>query len=231
MFIGHYALAPLAAAPVFALKGEFKLWHGFLAVQLVDFVWAVFILLGLEKARVVEGFTQANALDLHFMPYTHSLLFTAFWALLGALGFKILSGSKSWRGSVLFAILVMSHWVGDVLVHVPDMTFWPGSVKVGFGLWNTLALSLPLELGLTFAAFVYYIKKTEPKSPRATLWASAFLGFLVILQLYSNFGPTPKSMHEVAISALLAFSCLVFCAARFETTRLLPALHGNLAPS
>ena len=220
MFIGHYALAPILASPRFAKDSGLKLWHGFLAVQLVDFVWAVLIVLGVEKASVVEGFTQANALDLHFMPYTHSLLFSLFWAVIGGIIFKVFTASKSWFGAGLFGLLVLSHWVADVIVHVPDMTFWPGSMKVGFGLWNTLAISLPLELGLTLVGLAYYIKATRPKSRKAPLWAFSFAGLLVVLQLYGTFGPTPKSINEVAISGFLVFSLLVFCAARFERTRL-----------
>lgn len=228
MFIGHYALAPVLASPKFSKESGLKLWHGFLAVQLVDFVWAIFILLNIEKGSVVEGFTQANPLDLHYMPYTHSLLFTVFWAVFGGLLFKALSASKSGLGAGLFGLLVISHWVGDVIVHVPDMTFWPGSIKVGFGLWNIGVISLPLELGLTLAGLVYYLKTTRPKSSKAKLWAVGFGALLLILQLYATFGPTPNSINEVAISGFLAFSLLVFCAARFEKTRLLNASPETL---
>src|SRR6185437_17032312 len=49
MFIGHYGVS-------FALKRavpRVSLGTLFLAVQFVDILWAVFILLGIEKARVV----------------------------------------------------------------------------------------------------------------------------------------------------------------------------------
>ena len=54
----------------------------FVAVQAVDVLWAVFILGGVEHARIVPGFTESNALDLYDMPYTHSLIATFVWALL-----------------------------------------------------------------------------------------------------------------------------------------------------
>lgn len=230
MFIGHYALAPVLASPNFAKQSGFKLWHGFLAVQLVDFVWAFFILFGIEKASVIDGFTQANALDLHFMPYTHSLLFSVFWAIFGGVLFKVLSASRSWKGAVLFGLLVLSHWVGDVIVHVPDMTFWPGSPKIGFGLWNIVAMSLPLELGLTLVGLAYYLKSTQPKSPKSKVWAIGFAALLIGLQLYATLGPAPKSINEVAISGLFVFTLLVFCAAHFEKTRFLTS-RETLDPS
>ena len=77
MFIGHYG-------PSFACKAAkpaIPLWVLFLAVQFVDIVWSILVLLGIEKVRIVPGFTATNPLDLYYMPYTHSLLAAAIWAL------------------------------------------------------------------------------------------------------------------------------------------------------
>lgn len=70
MFVGHYSVS-------FAAKKAEKripLWLLFLAVQWVDVMWSIFVLLGIEKVRIVPGITASNALDLYYMPYTHSLL-------------------------------------------------------------------------------------------------------------------------------------------------------------
>ena len=69
MFVGHYGVS-------FALRPEAKrvpLWVWFIAVQWMDIVWSVLVVLGVEKVRIVPGFTEANALDLYYMPYTHGL--------------------------------------------------------------------------------------------------------------------------------------------------------------
>jgi len=69
MLVGHYG-------PALALKGVEKtipLWVLFVAVQWMDVLWACFVALGIEKFRIVPGFTATNALDLYDMPYTHSL--------------------------------------------------------------------------------------------------------------------------------------------------------------
>jgi len=221
MFIGHYAVAPIGAA-----TGKIKLWHGFIAVQLVDFAWAIFILLGIEKARIVPGFTEANPLDLHFVPYTHSLLFSFIWAIIGAVGFKILTKAKDWTGALIFGGLVLTHWIEDVIVHVPDMTFWPGSQKIGLGLWRNLAVSLPLELIIFTLGMVYYISKTKPVGLRSRFWIAVFMGVLILMQFYTHFGPIPGSINEVAISALLGFTLLAFLAARFERSRVLVVGHA-----
>ena len=56
-----------------ALDKTIPLWLLFLAVQLVDISWAIFVLLGIEKVRIVPGFTATNPFDLYYFPYTHSL--------------------------------------------------------------------------------------------------------------------------------------------------------------
>src|SRR5256886_13511425 len=70
MFVGHYGVS-LAAK-----RGDrsIPLWVLFLAVQLLDVFWSLFVLLGVEKVRIVPGITASNPLDLYYMPYTHSLV-------------------------------------------------------------------------------------------------------------------------------------------------------------
>ena len=49
MFVGHYSVA-------FAAKTEhnkIQLWVLFVAVQLLDYIWATLVLLGIEKLRVI----------------------------------------------------------------------------------------------------------------------------------------------------------------------------------
>jgi hypothetical protein len=65
MFVGHYGVSFAAARrSVFV-----PLWVLFIAVQLLDFGWAVLVLFGVEKARIVPGITASNPLDLYYMPY------------------------------------------------------------------------------------------------------------------------------------------------------------------
>ena len=70
MFIGHYAPAFLAAttrkAPPLAVL--------VVAVQVLDFAFFSFALLGIEHYRLTPNFTASNWLDLYDMPYSHSLL-------------------------------------------------------------------------------------------------------------------------------------------------------------
>jgi hypothetical protein len=85
MFVGHYSVA-------FAVRTErnqIPLWVLFVAVQLLDLLWAPFAFLGLEQVRIVLGITATSPLDLYYMPYTHSLIGALVWSALGAFVYKL----------------------------------------------------------------------------------------------------------------------------------------------
>ena len=51
-------------------------------------------------------------------------------------------------GALIIGLLVVSHWPLDWIVHRPDMPLYPGGPKFGLGVWNSIPLTLTLELGL-----------------------------------------------------------------------------------
>src|SRR5438045_8222508 len=75
LLVGHYSASFLGKS----LQKTIPLWLLFIAVQFIDIVWAVFVLLGIEKARIVLGITASNALDLFYLPFTYSLVCAFFW--------------------------------------------------------------------------------------------------------------------------------------------------------
>ncbi len=75
MFIGHFALG-LAAKKV---APRTSLGTLFAAAQLVDLVWPVLVLLGVESLRIHPGDTAFTPLDFVHYPWTHSLLMVAVW--------------------------------------------------------------------------------------------------------------------------------------------------------
>jgi hypothetical protein len=121
MFIGHYGPAFGAKAAMRAIP----LWVLFVAVQFMDVIWSIFVLLGIEKMKIVPGYMQGSSLDLYFMPYTHGLF--------GALALSIIFGGvvalffRERRRAVFFisAAAVFSHWILDLLVHKPDLCIHP----------------------------------------------------------------------------------------------------------
>ena len=116
MFIGHYG--PSFAGKV--AKPAIPLWILFLAVQLVDIAWSILVLLGIEKLRIVPGFTATNPLDLYYMPFTHSLPGAALWSVGAALVYRF--RTQRWRSPRL----------GFILVSPPSSTGWKGNAASYF---------------------------------------------------------------------------------------------------
>ena len=195
MFIGHWAPALAAAA---LGKRQPRLATLFVAAQLVDWAFFAFLLVGVERMRVVPGITAMNPLDLYHMPWTHSLLGTLAWAAGLALVLWL------WRRRELgFALLagavVVSHWLLDLLVHRPDLTLAGAPPKLGFGLWNNPVIAMPLEILLTAGALILYLTHTRgPAIPVIVLAAT-----LLLLQAVNWFGPEPTGVN--AGTSLLAF--------------------------
>jgi hypothetical protein len=115
MFVGHYGVSFAAKRAEPAIP----LWVLFLAVQFLDVLWAPFVLLGIEKVRIVPGFTASNPFDLYYMPYTHSLPGALLWSCVGGLAYEIVARPSRRRTSVIIGLTVLSHWVLDFIVHRP----------------------------------------------------------------------------------------------------------------
>lgn len=204
MFIGHYAPAGLGAS-----TGKIKLWHAFVAVQLVDIAWDFFVLLGIEHVRIVDGFTKANPMDLYHMPYTHSLLMNIVWAIGAGVLFGVFCKKWGRVGAVWFGALVLTHWFADLIMHSPDMTLWPGaSSKYGFGLWNMVPLCFFLEVAIFALGMFLYLKNSQPKGRMGRIWPIVFIGLAVAMQYTSNFGALPSSSREMVLLALLSYTLL-----------------------
>src|SRR5213592_2220220 len=197
MFVGHYGVS------FGAKKAEpaIPLWLLFIAVQLLDVLWAPFVLLGIEKVRIVPGFTATNPLDLYYMPYTHGLVAALGWSVVASLAYRFLARDASRRAATIIGIAVFSHWVLDFLVHRPDLPLYDNTAKVGLGLWNLPALALGLEALLLFGAMWLYLRHT----PRRTAML-AFGVVMLAIQAYVFFGPPPASDKAAAATALIAYA-------------------------
>jgi len=176
MFMGHFGPAVWDTQRG---KGEVlvPLWVGFLAVQFMDFVFALLVILGVEgETRMVEG------LPLFTIPYSHSLISALALAAIGGGLFKLIRPKSGAKGFWVVFGLVFSHWILDLIVHRPDLPLWPGSeVELGFGIWNLPTLAFCLEIGLLLAAFIYWMRVTT--GPRSSVIAlTALFLFMVIIQ-------------------------------------------------
>lgn len=211
MFVGHYgvsfALRP--AAP------RIPLWVWFLAVQWLDVLWSALVLLGVEKLHIAPGITEANPFDLYYMPYTHSLVGAAVLSVaLGAVVAGAIRGQRV-RTFVLITAAAFSHWLLDLVVHLPDLPLFDDHDKVGFGLWRYVWISFPLELAVMIVGAVLYDRAMRPvRAVRLRLWG--LVAFLVLVQVFGNFGPIPASESSMAIMALSFYLVLIAVAAWVE---------------
>lgn len=212
MFVGHYGVS-FAARRV---GRRVPLWVWFIAVQWMDVVWSVLVLLGIEKLRIVPGFTEANALDLYYMPYTHGLPGSIVLSFVfGAVVALFTPGNRA-TTILLVAAASFSHWVLDLLVHVADLPLYDDAAKVGFGLWRHVILSFPLELIVLGLGAWLYVGMTTFANAKGRYVLSAFVVFLAALQVYANFGPPPSSPAAMAVTALAFYAVLAFMAAWVE---------------
>ncbi len=217
MFVGHYGPAAAVAG------SKIKLWHGFVAVQLLDILWAPFVLLGVEHVRIVENFTASNHFDLYHMPYTHSLVMAVFWSVLA--GFVYQAWRKS--GGLIIGALVFSHWVFDFVMHKPDLELWFGGPKVGLGLWDFRTVAVSMEFGLLLAGFMLLMRATTSKGIGGAIALVVLVAGLAAAQLYGNFGPPPAAPAMAAQSALIAYALFALLAAWVDGTRIPNAAAGQ----
>ena len=203
MFIGHWAPALAVAAK----RRSPGLGTLFIAAQLVDWAFFIFVLIGVEHMRLTPGISAMSPLDLYHMPYTHSLLGALVWG--GGTTVVVWAILRDRTAALLAGAVVISHWLLDLLVHVPDLTIAGAAPKLGFGLWNHPLVEMPLELGLTIGALWLYVRARRPSPTRAGILAAVLLA----LQLFNWFGPVePEVTPGTSYLALVAYGLVTLTA-------------------
>jgi membrane-bound metal-dependent hydrolase YbcI (DUF457 family) len=208
MFIGHYGVS-------FAIKSRERsipLWVLFVAVQFLDVFWGIFVLTGVEKVRIVPGFTATNPLDLYYMPYTHSLVGALFWSAVGFALYWLLRG-RDRTAALLVGLAVFSHWLLDLVVHRPDLALYDDTYKMGLGLWDYPATAFGLEIVLLFFGVFLYLRSTTANDAIGKYGIPVLALFMIVAQSVVFFGSPPPSANAAAATALIAY--FVFAAAAF----------------
>ncbi len=217
MFLGHYSVAFAARTQ----RNKIPLWVLFVAVQLLDLLWAPFAFLGLEKVRIVFGVTATSPLDVYYMPYTHSLIGALVWSTLAAFVYKLMRGAKaSSSAALIVALAVFSHWILDLIVHRPDLAIYDDTLKVGFGLWNYRGLEFGLEVAILVAGIIIYLKRNVVRSVVRKYSLIIFGVLLILIQTGNTFVSRPLSSdHAVAITALISYTLFTAVAFLLEKKR------------
>ena len=197
MFVGHFALG-FAAKKVTPRTSLATL---FVAAQLADILWPIFLALGLEQVLIVPGKAAATPLDFVSYPFSHSLLMLAIWgALVGGIYF---TRTKNSRRAWIIGALVVSHWVLDWITHIPDMPIWPGGPKYGLGMWKSRPLTLVVELAMYIVGVAIYARATRAKDRKGSWGFWILVLLLLIAYLGSSFSGPPPSVKAIWITAML----------------------------
>jgi hypothetical protein len=202
LFVGHYG--PSFAGKTLDKDNRIPLWLLFLAVQFVDVLWGIFVLLGIEKVRIVPGITASSPLDLYYMPYTHSLVGALGWSFFAYALCQMIPRLRGRQTGLIVAAAVFSHWIFDLIVHRPDMALYDSVFKMGFGLWNYRIPAFILEMAVLFGGAAMYVKTATRKGK-----VIIYVGLLAVLQFVATFVlPPPSSDRGEALTALFFYLLL-----------------------
>jgi len=207
MFVGHYSVA-------FACRTErnrIPLWVLFIAVQFLDYIWATLVLLGIEKLRVIKGFTAGSMLDSYFHPYSHSLITALLWSVVAALVYKGVCRrhgrhySKS--APLIIGVAVFSHWVLDLIAHPRDLAIYDNTWKVGFGLWNYRDPEFALEVTLLAGGIALYLARNVIPAIRKGAVIAFGVG-LVVFQIGDTYVPREPLTDKATVMGVWIFYTL-----------------------
>jgi hypothetical protein len=219
MFVGHYSVAFAAKSD----KNKIPLWLLFVAVQFLDYIWATLVLLGIEKLRVIKGFTAGSMLDSYFHPYSHSLIAAILWSSVAAIGYTSLCSRFGYpcrkSAALIVGVAVFSHWILDFLAHPRDLAIYDNRWKVGFGLWNYRGPEFALEIAMLAGGIILYLARNAMSKARKM----AVIGFgiaLVVVQIGDTYVPrTPLSDEATAMGVWIFYTLFVIIAFLLEKVR------------
>ena len=224
MFVGHYSIAFAAKTE----RNKIPLWVLFIAVQFLDYIWATLVLLGIERLRVIKGFTAGSMLDSYFHPYSHSLITAVIWSVIGALIYETVCGRHPFDSAqgkldaysnsapLIIGIAIFSHWILDLIAHPRDLAIYDNTWKVGFGLWNYRGTEFALEIALLAGGIVlYFVRNVISVIGKGAVIAFGLV--LVIVQIGDTYVPrTPLTDKATAAGVWVFYTLFVLIAFAVE---------------
>ena len=224
MFVGHYSVA-------FACRTErnrIPLWVLFVAVQFLDYIWATLVLLGIEKLRVIKGFTAVSMLDSYFHPYSHSLITAMIWSVVAAFVYRTVCSRHPFDSAqgrlshynksapLIIGLAVFWHWILDLVAHPRDLPIYDNTAKVGFVFWNYRDPEFALEIALLDGGIALYL--TRNAMPAINKGAVIAFGIaLVIVQIRRHVrAAKPLNDKATAMGVWIFYTLFVIVAFAIE---------------
>jgi hypothetical protein len=213
MFLGHYGVA-LALKRV---EPKLSLGTLFVAVQLADLLWGVFLLAGWEIVRIDPGYTAVTPLQFVEYPISHSLVGVAAWAAIGAAAYyswPTRDTSRHWQAAALVGFAILTHFPLDVVTHVADLPLaGQDSPRLGLGLWNNPTATMLVELAAFAAGLAIYVAFRSHRHPARAGRLAGLTVLLVGIYLLSFFGPPPPSVTAIGVTDIVGLLLLAAVAA------------------
>ena len=198
MLIGHIAVgfAAKRAAPRASLGVLMT------APILLDLLWPIALLLGIETVHIDPGNTAVTPLDFVSYPWTHSLLMSVVWGALFALLYRARTGDN--RAAWVIVLGVVSHWVLDWISHRPDLQLAPFlPARFGLGLWNSRGATVAVELAMLSAGLAIYLATTRARDLVGQLSLWGFVGVMLLLYCANLMGPPPPNEQVLKYAAFV----------------------------
>jgi hypothetical protein len=208
MFAGHLGAG-------LALKGcsnSVSLGALLFAALALDVVLWLLVLGGVEAFRAPADYRTTADLTYDF-PYSHSLVASLAWSLLGGTVAWLLrrsNGPERTQAALVIAAAMFSHFILDWLVHIPELpVMGNGSFKIGLGLWRHLSVAWCVE-GLVAAAglwlYLHTTKLTTTRKVTLLLMMALVMALTILGQARHASPPTPCQM---AVSSLITIVVLI----------------------
>lgn len=220
MFIGHYGIG-LALKKV-----EPRLSLGLLifGAIMLDILFGLFLLAGVEHAKIIPGATVVSPFEFYDYPLSHSELGAVMWATAVFLAYWLWpKGDRTQRKRPAFilSVAIFSHFILDVISHRPDMTISGNNSSIlGLSLWNSLAGTMIVELGLLFIGSALYMSATYSVSSSGKYGFALMILILMVLYIGNIFGPPPPDMISVAVTITAGQLALVALAFWVDRNRI-----------
>jgi hypothetical protein len=186
MFIGHLAvgLGAKKYAP------ELNLGILFIACQLLDLIWPVLVLVGIEKVSVDPLATAVTPFNFEYYPYSHSLVMTLVYSI--SVGLSTGYVFKSTRIGLVLGFVTASHWILDFVTHRPDMPISFEGLKVGLGMWNSVGLTVVVEFLIFAVGSLLFVKTANLSTRKRKMWFWGLIIFLLLIYSGNILGPKPE---------------------------------------